>query len=486
MKSSGPLSVTLAWCRTRLISTETRLLRWALIFSVGIQLVLSPLTSWSGDTPSFIGAVVSLLYNGNPYATDQYFNPPLQPFLSSPFFAVLTLFETPQRMLPNVAALAPASQATGISSIIPAAPALLALKLPLLGAVVVAGLCVFVLAESFVSSRRAQLLAASWLLNPLVIWASAVHGEADVLGVACVLLFLIAARKGWMLLAGIVFGLGIMAGAYPVVLLPICAVSVALLNNESAVRHYISDTLTYLAGVGISILPFLRYVGTLRSLYSSLYPSSPYGGISVLILYSKANFPLGAKLSPALFSARVAGDLHLSFTLMLVLSIAIGVIAMTVIGLWNDERDESKIMKTFLICCLGPVAAVLLYQTSPQSENLLLVLAIGLLVGALNSRASLWLYWILSGAGLLLYWTLLTPAGFFYPLMVDLGESWVARLNDVVIQYKANTIFPPHNSWVIAGVVGGIAIIAWWAFSTVWALRETLRSARHLRGRVTQ
>lgn len=473
----GILSEIRGWIRRRLLAPDSRRFRLILAASGLVQLVLAPLTSWSGDTPAFITAGMALVYNGSPYASNQFFNAPLGPYLSAPLLWFVLLFRTPQALLPQVGSILPAAAATGVSQVVPAWPALLALKVPLIAANLLVGLCIFYLVESSDAKASATLIAAFWVLNPLVIWATAVHGEVDVLGVAGVVVFIVAARQGWTLLAGVAFGLGIMGVTYPWVLIPVSVIAVGALRKGRPPGAFLPSALTFLAGALLALLPFVFYLSTLTSLYTSLYPQSQFGGISVLILFNSVNFPYGQVLAPTIFSSAAGGFIHEVFYVLLVAGLAISVVALSLQLYARPTSPSVDAYRWYLVASLGPAAGILLYQPAPQSENMLLLLFILVLLSSFGSRVLTGLYWAVSGAGLFLYWTLLTPLGFFYPFAVEMGPSWVSRINSIVIAYHANKTFPPHDSWVVAGVIGGTAIVVAWMFSALVLSRELLKLA---------
>ncbi len=456
---SRPVKDVFAWAKDRLLGPRSRLLRTLVIVSLAIQLSLAPLTSWSLDTPSFVSSVVALVYRGSPYATNQLFNPPLGAFLEAPFFAILSIWIPPQNLIVNVVGITPAAGIAGVSTFIPSPAALLALKLPLILAMVGAGLCVYYLAERTVGAQKANWVAGSWLLNPLVIWATSVHGEVDALACIAVLAFLVAILQRWYFSAGVALALGVLSKAYPIVILPMAIVAVNLRNgppNECAPSACIARFAT---GLGLAILPFLTYLPNLESIDGGLSGLSSYGGFNPLLLFNPGVFLDGPKVGWGFFSAGNAAALYGVFVGLFIVAMAGSLILAYMATYAPGTASISFPSTTLAFAVVWPVAAVLLFQSSPQSENLLLLLAVVLVLGCVSGLLVRILYWVITGAGLLLYFALASPAAYFYPLAALGGPSWVSSVNSVVIAYRTNTIVPYQDFWVIAGLVGATSIL---------------------------
>jgi hypothetical protein len=467
------------WVKSRLWGPGSLRLRLIFIGSILALFVLAPLTSWSTDTPSFVGAVVSLLYRGSPYATDQLFNPPLGSFLAAPFFAIASIWVAPQSLVFNVASIAPAASVSGVSTQIPSAIALLALKTPLIMAMGLTGLSILYVAERIVGRDRAIWVAGAWFLNPLAIWATAVHGEADVLACATVLLFLIAALHRWYFAAGVALALGILAKEYPIVLLPMAAVAINFNNRPPHEHSPIAGSLRFFAGLGLTAVPFLVYLPNLVAIDGGL-ASETFGGFNPLLLFNPGDFLYGPRLDAAFFSQSTANSGHLILTVVFVGAIAGSLLLAYIATFMRTSPPGTGPTKTLLYSLALPAAGVLLYQTSPQSENLLLLLALVLLLACYGGRILRTIYWLLTSAGMLLYLALASPMAFFYPLVVMGGSGWIRAANSVVIRYSTNSVLPPRDLWATAGLVGGACILLVCALAFYHTAKEfvarTLRS----------
>jgi hypothetical protein len=99
------------------------------------------------------------------------------------------------------------------------APGIVALhiawKLPLVSADLLTAGVIFRLGRKFVPSH-ASALAALWLVNPVVLWVSAGHGQVESIAILCLFAALQFALDGRLLLAGLVTGLGAGVEYFPI------------------------------------------------------------------------------------------------------------------------------------------------------------------------------------------------------------------------------------------------------------------------------
>jgi hypothetical protein len=91
----------------------------------------------------------------------------------------------------------------------------IAWKLPLVGADLLTASSIFRLSQRL-APRRAIPLAALWLLNPVVLWVSAGHGQVESLAVLCTFAGLTLAFEGRLFAAGIATGLGVGIEYFPI------------------------------------------------------------------------------------------------------------------------------------------------------------------------------------------------------------------------------------------------------------------------------
>ncbi len=444
------------------VRAEHRRLRWILVSGLLIRLVLAPLTSWAVDTPGFVLSAVGLLYSGNPYSSTTWFNPPLAPFLAEPFIVVPVLFQGPQGLLVTVSSIAPMTMATGVDgSVFPTPGALLAWKLPL----ILADSAVCLLLHRFGRSVRlpmsADALAVAWFLNPLVIWASSVHGEVDALAAMLVLAAFLAFSSGRWLFSGLALGLAIFAKGYPLVLLPVfgAALLASWAHDKTVIRERTRPLLRWLAGLGISAVPFLYLISPMETLLLQRAANPTFGGISVLGIFNAASPKAGG------WYASFASNPLSAVAAMNVLrgvgriGICLAVVAVYV-AYRRSPTGRLGRLEILGLAIFTATAALVLSYSAPQPENLVGVLvALLIALPGLTRAKALTAYVVLSAAGLAMYWSFLTPAGMFYPLANLLGPWAIRSVNGSAISFVGFSGLR-GSLWLVEGLVGGGMLLA--------------------------
>jgi hypothetical protein len=445
-------------------------LRWLLLIGLAVRLVLAPLTSWAGDTPSFINAGINTVVTGSPYTTF-FFNPPLGAYLQAPFLALLGLVVPFPAFVQFVPGVEPVSLLTDLATTaVPIPAALLALKLPLILADVATGAAIFLLVRPGVGTRRANWIAAAWLLNPLPIWVSSVHAEYDPL-VALALVGLAAAlarRNAFG--AGLCLGLGAMGKLYPALALPFVLVYLlAPKPVDGGARR--SRTLgLFSAGLALAILPFAAVLPGAVLPLALVGGATTFGGLSLFVIFNPTALK-AVSLPPGLLSSAVQ-----LYEIQLVLG-AIAIAGATIAWFFLMRRDgarpysASEIAPALLWIGLGSI----LLDPAPQSENMIGPLALLLLAAPVLGRLGYGAYLTLSAAGIGLYWALLTPAAYFYPLWVVLGPASVAAANRYELAFlNARGLVSQGGLWFVTGVAGGTAVYVAWALAGWFALRRAI------------
>jgi hypothetical protein len=463
---AGPTQ--LSWLGSRrllsyiLRDPDAATLRWSLLLSAATQMILAPLTSWAGDTPNFILSAISLLYRGNPYALSSLFNPPLASYLQAPLFAIIVLFEPPQSLIPTHTILIPWAAATGLSAQIPVPVALLAVKFPLiLGALAGGALIHWSLRDTGVEPRTRNVLVVVWLLNPLVIWATAVHAETDVLAATLLLLFLFLLQRGLPLAAGVALGLAFFAKGYPLFVVPV-AISFLLLNEETGlVGARLRQLARFGAGLALSTIPFLDLLPTLEQYFLGLVPASRFGGLSILALFRPWYPGTGASLLGKVPPSTMAG-VHSALFLMFVASIAVSPLFLLRRRSLESGSGATPRMGFLWIATLFCATAAILSYGSPQSENLLGMLALLILCIPMLGRPGWILLGTLTGSGFALYMALASPVAYFLPAAALLGRAQLLGAANFVSAYEFNTVFPRAQIWILLGTVGGVSILVLW------------------------
>jgi hypothetical protein len=444
---------------------DLRRLRWVLAVSLIVQLTLAPLTSWGTDTPGFVQGVVGLIYRGNPYASAVYFDPPLGPYLQAPFFELLGHFQPVQNWLTLDPAMLPAETGTGmISAILPSPGALMSLKLPLILASLAVGALIFRLGRRWGwSVPAATASSAAWLLNPLVIWATAVHGEVDVLADLCVAIALFGFLERWpAFIIGVALGLGFFAKIYPILLVPPLAVALATRGHAEPRWTGLWEVGGLVMGVGVSILAFLGVLQTVLVTFIA-HPAPPhpiaYGGVSVLLVFNHFNFNVGP-LGVEAFNPLAAEAAQWTF-----LALA-GIAELGAILLMLPERPgstgPSRTTSWRLIMGVTWISvATILLIPDPQPENLLAVLLPLLFAAPYLGTAGRWIWSTLTLTGLGIYFTFVTPLGFFLPAAHLLGDGTAPGIVSVTVGYFQDRGLR-LGLWDGLGLLGGAAVLALW------------------------
>ncbi|MCI4334496.1 MAG: hypothetical protein L3K04_02550 [Thermoplasmata archaeon] len=465
------------------LEPQYRRLRRIVLVGLLVRLLLAPVSSWDFDTPGFVLSGISTVYTGNPYASSLWANPPLAPYLAAPLLAIPTLLWGPQSLVAVASGVAPVTVVTGVNAtFLPSPIALLAWKLPLLLADLGVALLLYLLPPRLglqVPFSR-EGLAAAWFLNPLVIWSSAVHGEVDSLAILLVLLSLYAVITEHWYSAGLLFGLGVFTKAYPLVLLPLLGVAVALWPSASPPppRQWLRRAGRLAAGVAVGVVAFLSFLPQTFGLIVSKATNPNFGGMSLLILYNRIA-PGGATGHWTVPTYIPTGLAVLSvFRIMAVLAVLLGA-GFFAWRLWRrPSASRQERFHWLFLAALWAIVGVLLSDSVPQPENVVALLPLMLLTLPAPARwRRLAPYVLLSGAGLLMYWAFLTPLAMLYPGAALAGPAGVAWVNGVVLAYVHSPLL--HGVLMTcAGVVGGAMLLLVWAHSGWLLLPEELRPRR--------
>lgn len=166
----------------------------AIVFHIACSAVLVPVTSHPYDLAGITGPAQAWLTWG------------FSPFYNWKFgldFTALT-----------VLAHALASFLSGLGT--PGIVALhIAWKVPLVVANLITAGVIYRLSFRFVPNR-APMLAALWLVNPVVLWVSAGHGQVEAIAILCLFGALDLALEGRLFIAGLVTGLGVGIEYFPI------------------------------------------------------------------------------------------------------------------------------------------------------------------------------------------------------------------------------------------------------------------------------
>ena len=482
-----PLLRRRLWYAMMALATEPRyrVLRWVLAAGLVVRLVLAPLSSWSVDTNGSVLAGISTVYYGNPYLSTTWFNPPLGPFLDVPFMAIPNLIYGPQALFSNVPAIVPVAVRTGVDATpFPIPAALLAWKMPLIVSDAVVALLLFREGPKLLAGVRGELLAAAWFLNPLVIWASSVHGEVDSLAALFVLLFLLTLARGEWAPAGLFLSLAIFSKGFPVVLVPL-AVAVVIASPrlaERPLRARLVDLGWWAGGFAVPTLAFLPFIPHTFGDVAAKAVTPAYGGISLLGIFNAAS-PRGRSGPYFAFTTHLAyaGDILGAFRGAAVVGVLLGLLLLIYL-LRKEPVSDRERFRWIALAALAALAGILLADPAPEPENLVGMLPVALLTLPVLSRQRAWAaYAALSAAGITLYWAFLTPFAMMYPLAAALGTPSVDWVNDVAIGYTEIPLLR-GTLWLGSGLIGGTVILLWWGSSLVRLIPHRWLAAVRRRG----
>jgi hypothetical protein len=462
------------WAR----APEYRKLRWILLAGLLVRLVLAPLTSWAVDTPGFILSGLSALYYGNPYDSTTWFNPPLGPFLAAPFLSIPAAILGPQTLFPVISAITPMVEVTGAdASVVPVPAALLAWKLPLILSDLGVALLLWRLMGRYGPTRPVsrELVVAAWFLNPLVIWASSVHGEVDTLAALFTLgaLAMLAGRQWW--LAGLLLGLGILSKGYPVALVPLAATA-ALFGAPGGwqLRARLRDLGLLAAGLAVSLLAFFPFLVDVLGSLELKAESTIFGGISVLAIFNSAS-PRGTSGAYFEFTTQPSNAVAILsvFRGLEIVAIGAGVLLLAYHLRRGPSTDDAGRLRWLALAVLWALAGLLLAESVPEPEYLIALFAPLLLVMP-GARWAAPMLALLSACGIALYWAFLTPFAMFYPLAVDLGPPAIRWVNAMAIGF-ATTPLVRGAIWLTIGLIGGTTLILLWALAARAMLPQWIR-----------
>jgi hypothetical protein len=471
------LDEAMGWARDLLRAPQYRRLRWVLLLGMLIQLVLAPLTSWGIDTPGFVETSSLVLSTGNPYSTGLWFNPPLGPYLDVPFMAAWNWLSGGAAVVAIVPALQPAT-AAGLSTYVPLPGALLAWKLPLIIANVVTALGLVWLLSNYPQVRLSPAwIGAAWILNPLVIWATAVHGEVDPLAVAFVVLAFVALfRESW-LAVGFLLGLAIMTKGYPLVMLPPCGAYLlfARLPSLTSLWSRIKAVGAAAVGLGVASLIFFPDLGFLYESLTARYAIQSYGALSVEVIFN-AGVPKGWGVYRA-FTTNIdnAYEILQVFRILGLLAIVGGTLLLAYRLHRSPGMPRATGIAWFAAASAWCVVGLLLMNSQPEAENILDLLSLLYLTLPLlaTQRRLPWLAVGISFAGIFQYWSIATPIGYFPPLAVLLGPSALSGFDVVVSSFAISGI--RGWLWLAVGLLGGTCLLLIWAVLAWQSLPEAWR-----------
>ena len=349
--------------------------RLVLFASAGlaVRLLLAPATSWSPDLVPWLVRAQELAHGVPLYTNASFSYPPLYAYLLALVTAPLLGPSSLAQLAQSPPALAGLAAGTKIAAgVIPNPAFTLAVKLP----AIVADVTLGVLLASLVFERtrdrgRADAAGALWLLNPLPIWVSAIHGQFDALPVLLTVIAVgLAWRRRW---AGVGFALamGALFKLYPVYLLPLAAAAIVF-DSHAATGRWLSWPTVRSAGLGSmslaagSIGPLLVF---LPGVWSPAAINAVFSRAETTTIGSGANLWFAA-IIPQVRAAfePVAGGYAAVLRVLLLVGLAVLVVDA---GLrWRSDGRERALLEAVA----AGLAVVLLTSSTTNPHYMLWVL----------------------------------------------------------------------------------------------------------------
>jgi hypothetical protein len=274
--------------------------------------------------------------------------------------------------------------------------------------------------------------------------------------------------RRWALGSGAFLGWAILAKLLPIVALPFVVAYFAFPATPAPTPRRRSFG-ALAAGIALTVVPFALALPGFALPLSITSGTAQFGGLNVLAVYNPTVQSAVGSLARALPMAAA--------TPVFWVEQALGVAAIFgpalawIVRARRGARTPLAV-EEIGVALLWAVVGGILLDASPQSENVIAPLALLLLAAPALGRWARVAYATLSGAALLLYWALLTPVAYFYPLWVLLGAGAVHRANQIVIAYTRTTGALSQGSlWGLAGVVGGLSLLTLWGLGARWAVR---------------
>lgn len=368
----------------------------AAVLSTGLLLRLVLATvSFHGDILVSLQGVLRLLGGMGVYQIPGFTYPPLWLYLLSVLFFPLAFIVDPASFVQTIPELAPARWTVAYDSRYLTSPGFnLLVRLPLIAADLVIALILYRVLLDWTDQARARVGAALWMLNPLMIMTSSIHGQFDALPALCILLSALYLIAGRHLPAGIALSFGLAFKIYPFILLPLYGLLVIsgtfwrwrAVSYRTAAQHSLIEAMKFGGGL---LLPLLLFIGPVlqqpffESVFGTRLQGLSYGTPSAYYLGGGLNL-WSLKVQP-LFASFFTQHAPL-ITQVTSLILMAGSVLVAVIAGWLSRRS------LVAAALLGQTAVlVLLFLTAKvvNAQYLLWLLPSLILVYVLTERSSL-------------------------------------------------------------------------------------------------
>lgn len=439
-----------------------------LVLGIGIRLLLAPYTSWSPDVHAWATFAQEVAGGLDPYATRSFSYPVGWADILGAVVRVLAHWADPagyQLALPALRDLASLTRVTDWRVTTPAFTC--AVKLPAIAADGAIGALLHAVVAPRRGERAARRIAAAWLLNPLAIFVSAVHGQFDSLAALLCLVALVLLADGRRFLAGAALALAVLTKAYPLVLAVPWAAVVAGIALRREGPAGLRRAATDLAALG---------AGAATAAAIPLWPT--LGGAMGATVVSRGDTVIvGGGLNPWFVQyipgAETAVEAHAGAFGTALTGLFLLVLAGTAVVAFRDCRREAPPLPALARASAATLVALLLTSRATNPQYLIWALPFLLLWGSLGRPMGLPVGAI-TAAGLAFYAAMLNfaLAAVLLPLAVytrllPLGEV----LREVrFARYQAgwwNT--QRFEDWMLISAAGGCLALCWALWSTLRA-----------------
>jgi hypothetical protein len=348
-------------------------------------------------------------------------------------------------------------------------------KLPLVVADLVTAGVIYRLSRRFAPSK-ATLLATLWLVNPVVLWVSAGHGQVEAIAILCLLGALELALDGRLFVAGVVTGLGVGIEYFP-----IAAFGAIIVLSRGGYLVGRRPLLTYSGGLILALL-----VCFVPVLLDPVGRTALAGGLVSSAGYSSSLPGFTAQPTESLLTIWSWLGYRLSNTWPLIFG-GLG-LACLVVG-WRLAKRGPQIAPFFLSAVLF-LAVVLDSNALPQFA---IVAAAALWLLALVLEVEPLVMTALPAAGIATYFVYLdfgqnTANAFFYDAWAATGARlWPVPQSEqaavflghlfslglvMVVAYAAVRLTKPSRlSWagaIAAGVALCLVLVVWASQPSIW------------------
>jgi hypothetical protein len=433
---------------------------WILVIGLFLRYAVAVYTA-EGDTAGFAASALSMAYGQGPYAYLTNY-PPGWLYLLGLTGRTFSLFSAPANILnvpPGLNGLVVLPFASYEPTFYPTIAFDLVLKSIYFVFDLLLSILLYVMIRERVSDPRAATVGlALWMLNPLVITVSAIHGTFDGISAFFALLGYYLAGKRDFLFSGISLGLGAVIGVFTLVLVPVFL----LLNwdiSRSSGRPLAKPLGLFSLGFGgIMALVFwppgslgnwltFFFVGTSRG-------NEPFGGFNQWSLLSIGN------LSGA------AAALGANATLVVLVMVVVAALALVVIAVRTARAPKisgSGLLAYWDGTLLFSLCAAYLLVPFVQSQYLLWVLPWIVLALVVFVPYKLWsgLSYITLTVGATLYYLLgvTSPLFFFEPLAFNTPLLSLAVVQNSLLTWSVwSPILRPFFEIPVAVILG---VTAW-------------------------